>query len=76
MTQEQKHRLDQMTRVIQESAERLVDDTRYSNGDIMAALYQQGLNFLTDQRDQKIIDIGALGLAYAIRRIAGGNQPV
>lgn len=76
MTPEQKHRLDQMTRVIQESAERLVDDTRYSNGDIMTALYQQGLNFLTDQRDQKIIDIGALGLAYAIRRIAGGNPPV
>ena len=76
MTPEQKHRLDQMTRVIQESAERLVDDTRYSNGDIMTALYQQGSNFLTDQRDQKIIDIGALGLAYAIRRIAGGNPPV
>ena len=76
MTPEQKHRLDQMTRVIKESAEILVDDTRYSNGDIMTALYQKGLNFLTDQRDQKIIDIGALGLAYAIRRIAGGNPPV
>lgn len=76
MTQEQQQYLNRMITVIQESAERLIDDTRYSNGDIMTALYQQGFNFLTDQRDQKIIDIGALGLAFAIRRISERNPPV
>lgn len=76
MTQEQQQHLNRMITVIQESAERLIADTRYSNAEITTALYQRGINFLSDPRDQVIIDIGALGLAFAIRRIAGGYPPV
>ena len=73
MTPLQAHRLDQLIQVIRESAERIIDDKRYSDRDLLLALYQQGFKFLSDQRDQALVDIGSVGLAYAVRRGTHGE---
>lgn len=35
---------------------------------MLLALYQRGFAFLGDQRDQALVDIGSVGLAYAVKR--------
>lgn len=69
MTPLQAHRLDQLIQVIRESAERIVDDN-YTERELLLALYQRGFAFLGDQRDQALVDIGSVGLAYAVTRAA------
>ena len=73
MTIEEQHRLKQLLQIIKESAERIIDDKRYSDRDLLLALYQQGFKFLSDQRDQALVDIGSVGLAYAVRRGTHGE---
>ena len=70
MTQEQRDRLDQLLRIIRESAEKIIDDTSVSDPQLLFLLYKQGFNFLHDQRDQSLVDIGSIGLAFAVRRAA------
>lgn len=74
MTQEQRDRLDQLLRIIRESAEKIIDDTSVSDPQLLFLLYKQGFNFLHDQRDQALVDIGSIGLAYAVRRAAHGES--
>ena len=73
MTIEEQHRLEQLLQIIKESAERIIDDKRYSDRDLLLALYHQGFKLLGDQRDQALVYIGSVGLAYAVRRGTHGE---
>ena len=61
--------MDEMIRLIRESAEQITDNTAVSNQEIFLLLLQKGYQFLQSQNDQAIVDIGAVGLAYAIRKV-------
>lgn len=63
--------MDEMTKLIRESAEQITDNTAISNQELFIMLLQKGYQFLQSQNDQTIVDIGAVGLAYAIRKAAG-----
>lgn len=67
MTPPQAQRLDQLIQVIRESAEQIIDGN-YTERELLLALYQRGFNFISDQRDQALVDIGSVGLAYAVTR--------
>ena len=73
MTETQRARMDEMIRLIRESAEQITDNTAVSNQEIFLLLLQKGYQFLQQQSDQDIVDIGAVGLAYAVRRATGGK---
>lgn len=64
--------MDEMTKLIRESAEQITDNTAISNQELFIMLLQKGYQFLQSQNDQTIVDIGAVGLAYAIRKAAAG----
>lgn len=72
MTETQRARMDEMIRLIRESAEQITDNTVVSNQEIFLLLLQKGYQFLQSQNDQTIVDIGAVGLAYALRKAAAG----
>lgn len=61
--------MDEMIRLIRESAEQITDNTAVSNQEIFLLLLQKGYQFLQQQSDQTIVDIGAVGLAYALRKV-------
>lgn len=69
MTETQRARMDEMIRLIRESAEQITDNTAVSNQEIFLLLLQKGYQFLQQQSDQTIVDIGAVGLAYALRKV-------
>lgn len=69
MTETQRARMDEMIKLIRESAEQITDNTAVSNQDIFLMLLQRGYQFLQNQNDQAIVDIGAVGLAYALRKV-------
>ena len=73
MTETQRARMDEMIRLIRESAEQITDNTAVSNQDIFLMLLQKGYQFLQSQNDQAIVDIGAVGLAYALRKVPPGE---
>lgn len=64
--------MDEMIKLIRESAEQITDNTAISNQELFIMLLQKGYQFLQSQNDQTIVDIGAVGLAYAIRKAAAG----
>lgn len=64
--------MDEMIRLIRESAEQITDNTAISNQELFIMLLQKGYQFLQSQNDQTIVDIGAVGLAYALRKAAAG----
>lgn len=64
--------MEEMIRLIRESAEQITDNTAISNQELFIMLLQKGYQFLQSQNDQTIVDIGAVGLAYAIRKAAAG----
>ena len=72
MTETQRARMDEMIKLIRESAEQITDNTAVSNQEIFLLLLQKGYQFLQQQSDQDIVDIGAVGLAYALRKAAAG----
>lgn len=73
MTEAQRERMDEMLRIIRESAEKITDNTTVSDRELLMLLFQRGFQFLQRQGDQDIVDIGAVGLAYAVRRAAGNK---
>ena len=73
MTEAQRERMDEMLRIIRESAEKITDNTTVSDRELLMLLFQRGFQFLQRQGDQDIVDIGAVGLAYAVRRAAGSK---
>ena len=72
MTETQRARMEEMIRLIRESAEQITDNTAISNQELFIMLLQKGYQFLQSQNDQTIVDIGAVGLAYALRKAAAG----
>lgn len=72
MTETQRARMDEMIKLIRESAEQITDNTAISNQELFIMLLQKGYQFLQSQNDQTIVDIGAVGLAYALRKAAAG----
>lgn len=72
MTETQRARMDEMIKLIRESAEQITDNTAVSNQEIFLLLLQKGYQFLQQQSDQTIVDIGAVGLAYALRKAVAG----
>ena len=73
MTQEQQDRLEQLLQIVRESAEKITDNTTVSDRELLMLLFQRGFQFLQRQGDQDIVDIGAVGLAYAVRRATGSK---
>lgn len=64
--------MEEMIKLIRESAEQITDNTAVSNQELFIMLLQKGYQFLQNQNDQTIVDIGAVGLAYALRKAAAG----
>ena len=75
MTQDQTEKLDQLTQIIKESAEKIINHN-YPEKELLFCLYQKGFEFLGNQSLQNIVDVGAFGLALAIRReqLKSGNK--
>lgn len=73
MTPQQQERLEHLLRIIRESAEKITDNTTVSDRELLMLLFQRGFQFLQRQGDQDIVDIGAVGLAYTVRRATGGK---
>ena len=67
MTNEQNQTFEQMLQIIRESAQKIIDDN-VNQRDLLLYLYQKGFEFVRDQSDQNIVDIGAVGLAFAVMR--------
>ena len=66
-TMEQIHRLDQYLQIIRESSINLIDNNQVSNQELLGYLYTKGLEFAQEQSNQNIVDLGSIGLAFAIR---------
>lgn len=73
MTEAQRERMDEMLRTIRENAEKITDNTTVSDRELLMMLFQRGFSFIQRQSDQDIVDIGAVGLAYAVRRATGSK---
>ena len=73
MTESQRARMEEMLRIIRESAEKITDNTAISNQELFIMLLQKGYQFLQSQNDQTIVDLGAVGLAYALRKVPPGE---
>lgn len=67
MTPEQETRLNQLIQIIRESAEQIID-RGMTERDLLTFLYQKGFDFIGNQSNQNIIDIGSVGLAFAVIR--------
>ena len=67
MTPEQETRLNQLIQIIRESAEQIID-RGMNERDLLTFLYQKGFDFIGNQSVQNVIDIGSVGLAFAIIR--------
>lgn len=74
MTLQEQHRLDQLLQIIRWNAERIIDDKRYSDRDMLLVLHQQVFKLLSGQRDQALVDMGSVGLAYAVRAYLPAGQ--
>lgn len=72
MTEDQTEKLDQLTQIIRESAEKIINHN-YPEKELLFCLYQKGFEFLENQSLQNIVDVGAFGLALAIKREDGKN---
>lgn len=66
-TIQETQQLDRLLQVIRESAIQIIDNKSVSNVDLISFMYGKGLSFVTDKSMQTIVDIGSIGLAYAVR---------
>lgn len=68
MKAEQKEKLENLINHIRDNAVELIENTHISNEQIFTALYRKGIECLSSQSDQNIVDVGALALAFKIRK--------
>lgn len=68
MNQQQKEKLENLINHIRDNATDLIDNTSISNNQIFTTLYRKGFECISNQSDQNIVDVGALALAYKIRK--------
>lgn len=68
MKTEQKEKLENLINHIRDNAVELVENTHISNEQIFTALYRKGIECLSNQSDQNIVDVGALALAFKVRK--------
>lgn len=67
MTPEQNQALENLLQIVRESAEEIINK-QYNDRDLLLYLYQKGFEFMQNQSNQNIVDIGSVGLAYAVMR--------
>lgn len=68
MNQQQKEKLENLINHIRDNATDLIENTSVSNTQIFTTLYRKGFECLSNQSDQNIVDVGALALAYKVRK--------
>ena len=68
MTEIQKLKLKQFLQIIEESAVQIINDNNINDKDLLFYLYQKGFEFMQAQTDQNLIDLGSIGLAFAVKR--------
>ena len=66
-TMQEVQQLDHLLEIIRESALQIIDDKAVSNTELLSYMYDAGLQFVGDKSLQRIVDIGSIGLAYAVR---------
>ena len=67
MTPEQNQTLESLLQIVRESAEEIINK-QYNERDLLLYLYQKGFEFMQNQSNQNGVDIGSVGLAYAVMR--------
>ena len=72
MTTEQEQTLEKMLQIIRESAEEIINKN-FSERDLLFFLYEKGFQFIQKQNNQTIVDIGSVGLAYAVMKGCGND---
>ena len=74
-TSQEIQQIDQLLQVIRESALEIIDNEQVSNSDLVAYIFDRGITFAQNNRSlQTIVDIGAIGLAYAVRTHSHGKD--
>lgn len=68
MTESQNQKLKQFLQIIEESAVQIINNNNLNDKDLLFYMYQKGFEFMQAQTDQNLIDLGSIGLAYAIKR--------
>lgn len=68
MTESQNQKLKQFLQIIEESAVQIINNNNLNDKDLLFYMYQKGFEFMQKQTDQNLIDLGSIGLAYAIKR--------
>lgn len=68
MKAEQKEKLENLINHIRDNAVELIDDTKIDNSQLFNAVYRKGVECLSNQSTQNIVDVCALILSYKIRK--------
>lgn len=68
MTESQNQKLKQFLQIIEESAVQIINNNNLNDKDLLFYMYQKGFEFMQKQTDQNLVDLGSIGLAYAIKR--------
>ena len=67
MTESQNQKLKQFLQIIEESAVQIINNN-LNDKDLLFYMYQKGFEFMQAQTDQNLIDLGSIGLAFAVKR--------
>ena len=68
MTESQNQKLKQFLQIIEESAVQIINNNNLNDKDLLFYMYQKGFEFMQAQTDQNLIDLGSIGLAFAVKR--------
>ena len=68
MNQEQKNELENLINHIRDNAVDLIGNTKIDNTQLFNAVYRKGIECLSNQSTQNIVDVCALILSYKIRK--------
>lgn len=68
MTESQNQKLKQFLQIIEESAVQIINNNNLNDKDLLFYMYQKGFEFMQAQTDQNLIDLGSIGIAFAVKR--------